>query len=453
MAATLTDVPTTAELEPLYRALPRGQRAADGLTAEQVAADQRRRLHGAMIEVVTTDGYAAAGTRRLARLAAMSKQDMYRHFPSKERYFLATYDMIVGRAVDRVGGAYVQDGDWQLRLRRAFQQLAAEVVEEPQAARFALAEVLGSGPAGLQRMERTRAVFERMVGASFAQAPEGVALPPILVKGIVRGVERVIRQRLLSGREYELPALADELLAWALCYQSPALAELCESRSAGAPLRCCSRPLALRTSDERIRILRVAAQIAAKGGYARLTHGQIAYGAGVTESVVRERCGDVQECFLGALELLSVEALIGASTAAREAGDRLAGVHRGIAALMERVARDRALCRIAFVEVFALGPPAIERREALLAKFTDQLVNSLPADSRPSPPVAEAIVGAIWGIVHHHVTRGEAHLLPALADQIAYLALAPGIGGQDAVSVILDARASSRERALASAAR
>jgi len=53
--------------------------------------------------------------------------------------------------------------------------------------------------------------------------------------------------------------------------------------------------------------------------------------------------------------------------------------------------------------------------------------------------VAEASVGAIWGIVHHHVTQGAAGRLPQLAGYATYLALAPAIGGDAAVRVILAA--------------
>ena len=426
-------------IELCLRPLPRGRRAADGLTEEQVAADQRSRLYGAMIELVADRGYAGVSTRALARLARMSKQDMYRHFPGKQSYFLASYDMIVARASERVGAAYAAGGDWQQRLRAAFRALVAEVAEEPKAARLGLSEVLGAGPAGVERMERTRGLFEAMVGASFAQAPGGRPLPPLIVRGIVRGTERIIRQRLLSGRESELPGLADELLAWALCYRSPALGELCATppawQASGGAWRAQS--LRARSGDERVGILRVAAQIAAAGGWERLTAGGIASRAELPVERVWEHCGDPRRCFLDALELLSMEALICAGRAAQAAPDRITGVRRAITALMERVARDRVLCRIAFVEIFALGPPAIERREALLATFTDRLSRSLPADRRPSPLIVEAIVGALWGTLHHHVTRGEAHLLPGLADQTTYLALAPAIGAQDAISAIV----------------
>ena len=116
-------------------------------------------------------------------------------------------------ALKRIGVAYRCEGDWQARLRAGFAAYAAEVVEEPKAARLVLVEVLGAGPAALERMRRTRLIFEQVIGASFSEAPDGVTLPPLIVKAIVCGMERITRQRLLADDVEALPALADELLA------------------------------------------------------------------------------------------------------------------------------------------------------------------------------------------------------------------------------------------------
>ncbi|MGH2904966.1 MAG: TetR/AcrR family transcriptional regulator [Solirubrobacteraceae bacterium] len=438
MAVTLTDLPKPAELEPPYLPLGQGHRAADWLTEEEVAADQRRRLYGAMIELVAEHGYTAVGIRELAGLAHTSLQAIYKCWGSKENYFLATYDMIVTRAIERVASAYASQQDWQQRLRCAFGALAAEVVEQPQAALLALSEVLGAGPAGLARLDETRSVFEAMVGAGFAEAPDG-PLPPIIVKGIVRGVERIIRQRLLAGREHELPELTEQLLAWALSYHSPAAAEL--ATKAPQPAPPARNPLRQDPRDVRVYLLRIAAETAATGGWTQLTSGRIAINADISARQVRELCGDdPRKCFVDALGLLSAEALICARHAARQSHDRLAGLHLGIQALVQRLERDRTLCQLAFVEIFALGPSAIKDREALLSTFTKTLSNALPADARPAPLHAEASIGAMWGVIHHHVTHAQTSQLPALAGELSYLALAPAVGAQQAIRTINSAR-------------
>ena len=145
-------------------------------------------------------------------------------------------------------------------------------------------EVRSAGPTAVARMQRTRLIFEQLIGASFSEAPDGAELSPLLVKGIVCGIERATRQLLLAGRVRELPFLTDKLLAWALCHRSPtapALLAASTRRESTAPSR--PRP---RAHNQRERILHAAAQIAARGGYAQLTAGQIAHDAGVSKEGV-----------------------------------------------------------------------------------------------------------------------------------------------------------------------
>jgi AcrR family transcriptional regulator len=181
--------------EPLYVKLHPGP----GPDHDAVAGNQRSRLIGAMIEEVAEHGYAGATLARLVALAGVSKRAFHELFGTKEAYFLATHDAIVGNAVRRIGVAYRSEGDWRARLRAGFAAYAAEVVEEPKAARRVLVEVLGAGPAALARMRRTRRIFEEAVSATFREAPDGVTLPPLIAKGILCGVERITRQRLLAG--------------------------------------------------------------------------------------------------------------------------------------------------------------------------------------------------------------------------------------------------------------
>ncbi len=422
--------------EPLYAKLrPR----PNGPGREAVANHQRARLYGAMIERVAEKGYGAASMTELCKLAGVSTRTLYQLFHSKEAYFLATYDAIVANAIRRIGAAYGSESDWQARLCAGFAAYAAEVVDEPKAARLVLVEVLGAGPAALARMRRTRLIFEQVVSASFSEAPDGVTLPPLIAKGIVCGVERITRQWLLAGDVAELPGLADELLAWALSYRSPAAATLAaRSPAESSPYGDGAAPWRprARVENDWVRILRCAGQIAATRGYAQLSPARIARDAGVSEARFDELFESTEQCFLDALDRLGLEALVSAArTAQRTEG--LAAVHAGIAALLRHIATSPALVQVAFVEIFALGPAGIERRERLLGQFTDQLMRGLPQSRAPSRLAAEASIGAVWGILHHHVTRGATHLLPGLADYATYIALAPVIGGEAAAEVIL----------------
>jgi AcrR family transcriptional regulator len=408
---------------------------------DAVAGNQRSRLIGAMIEEVAERGYAATTLARLVGLAGVSKRAFHELFGTKEAYFLATYDAIVGNTIRRIGAAYRCESDWQARLRAGFAAYAAEVGDEPKAARLVLVEALAAGPAALERMRRTRLIFEQVVSASFGEDPDGMTLPPPIVKGIVCGVERITRQRLLAGDVAELPGLADELLEWALSYRSAAAAGLAAAspahRNGLAP--CCAR---VRAPNGRARILYSAARIAAANGYAQLTPAQIVGEAEVSEKTFDGLFESTEQCFLEALDRLGLEALVCATRAFQSSEDGLAGMHRGITALLRHIAKDPVLVQVAFVEIFAVGPAGIERRERLLGQFTDQLMRGLPQSRAPSRLAVEASIGAVWGIIHDHVTRGATQLLPGLAGHVTYIALAPAIGGEAAVQASLPAKRS-----------
>jgi AcrR family transcriptional regulator len=425
-----------------YQKLRRGVRGANGLSRSEVLKNQRTRLYEATVELTATVGYRAMTIKAVCALAGVSRRTFYDLFTAagqrspKEACFLDAYDFVVGRAAGRINLAYRGERDPERRLCRAFEQFAREVLNEPATARVALVEVLGAGPVALARMQRTRLTFEQMIGASLAQGPDGVILPPLLVKGIVCGIERITRQLLLAGEVEKLPALADRLLDWVLSYRCRAPADLegigsCRRRA--GPTQAAPRA---RMGNDRARILCCAAQIAAVNGYGRLSPARIARAAEVPEARFEEFFESSEQCFLDALDRLGLEALVCVARAAQSSDDRLVGLHRGIVALMSHIASDPVLVRVAFVEIFAVGPAGIQRRERLLGQFSELLVKGLPQPAQRTSPATEASVGAIWGIVHHEVTRGTARRLPDLADYATYLALAPAIGGEAALEVI-----------------
>jgi len=426
--------------EPRYRKL---QPRPNGLSHDQVVAHQRTRLYEAMVETATTDGYPATTIKAVCTLAGVSRQTFYDLFGAdKEACFLGAYDHVVARAVTRITLAYRDEEDPEDRLCRAFEQFALEAASEPQAARFVLLETFAAGRAAFARMDRGRELFEELIAASISNPSRGATLSPTVAKGIVGGVERVSRVYLLAGKIGELSVVAQELSAWMSSYRSwPRFTP------AETPEADLQPHTALRGTDERLRILRATAAIAASDGYAGLSVARITRFAGVsTETFARLYYGTdaIEMCFLAAFDLLGLEALVSAAKASRDAGDWPDDVREGITALLDYVASHPFVGRVAFVEIFAVGRSAIERRSRMLRRFADALIERIPESQRPSELIAEAIVGAIWAIVHDYVVRGQAHRLHVLADDASYLALAPVIGHEAATQVILGNRAGAR---------
>jgi AcrR family transcriptional regulator len=430
--------PTTAmparPTEARYQKLRCGVRGPAGLSHDQVVEHQRTRIYEAMVEIAATRGYQATTIKAVCALAGVSRQTFYDLFGTdKEACFLGAYDYVVGRAVERINLAYRGEEDPERRLCRAFEQFALEAASEPQAARFALLETFGAGRAAFARMDDGRQMFEEMIAASIAGPSGGAPLSPTIAKGIVGGVERVTRVYLLAGKIDELSATADELSAWVSSYRPWSCSTPAETPAARPHAR-------LRAKDEGLRILRAAAAIAASDGYSGLHAARIIRLAGVSEETfARLYHGEdaIETCFLAAFDLLGVEALVSAAKASRDAGGWPDRVQSGIMALLDHVASDPFVGPVAFIEIFSVGPSAIERRSRMLQKFADVFTRRIPDPQRPSELVAEAIVGGIWALIHDYVVRGQVHRLHELADDATYLALAPVIGHEAAIELIL----------------
>jgi AcrR family transcriptional regulator len=415
-----------------------------GLAKDEIAADQRRRLYEAMVEIAATRGYPGTTIKAMCALAGVSRQTFYDLFGGdREACFLGAYDYVVARAAERISRAYRDEEDPERRLCRAFEQFACEAAGEPQAARFALLEPFAAGQAAFARMDRGREMFEGLIAASISNPSRRATVSPTIAKGIVGGVERVSRVYLLAGKIGELAATADELSGWVSGYRPWS-----RSTPAQPPEAATTRPQAgLRGKDEGLRILRAAAAIAASDGYSGLSAPRITRLAGVSEETfasLYDGADAIEACFLAAFDLLGVEALVCAARASRHAGGWPDGVCSGITALLDHVAAHPFLGPVAFIEIFSVGPSAIERRSRMLQKFADVFTRWIPEAQRPSELIAEAIVGAIWAVVHDYVVRGQVDRLPELADHATYLALAPVVGHEAAIELILGDRGRTR---------
>lgn len=445
MAAVSEAAPTPGLLErsePLYDKLSPGP----GRSAREVASSQRARLHGAMIEIVGRRGYSEVTVRELSRLAGVSTGTFYAHFKDKDECLLRTYDLVVHRATTAIVATQSGERDQRQRLRQAFAAFAREVARRPQAACLALVEPYGVGPAAVERMLRTDCLFEKLLSQSLARTPETPAVPPLVVKGIVGGVSRVARARLLSGHENELPALSDELTRWVLSFRDDAAGRLNQLDGQCARIGSLYQSAQARQDvgpvvheDDRALILVAVAKLAASQGYAQLTVPRIRSAAGVSRRSFDAHFDGVEDCFLAALELRTTNALEKAATVGPNGG-WASNIHMTIACLCAQIAIDPLLASIAFADISASGAAGLRCRERVITGISESFAASEGKGGSPDALAAEASVAAIWTILHHYVTSGRTRELPRLVPTLSYLALAPTVGAGAATEAIFRGR-------------
>jgi AcrR family transcriptional regulator len=422
-----------SKTQPLFAQLKPRRNAS----REEVEANQRARLHAAMGEACARKGYGATTAMEVARLAGVSRKTLYKHFGSLEGCCLATYDVVVDDAVGRIAAAYraagPRDHDCAAGLCRAFDAFVAEMLERPKTSRVAMVDILSVGPSALERIERAEAVFVEMIAASLAQEDDGLAVSSGLIRPLIGGVWFVARSRLLDGEADEFADCGAELGRWLLSYRTAESVPI---------LIDPARVTSFRTeygsggADERTRILWAAASLIARGSSGVLVETEIAELADVSPATFSEHFEDVGKCLLATLELLGAETLALALRESEGATSWAAGICHAARALCLHVATDRAFARAAFVEAYAGGPAAIERRADLMRGFANVLLRRAPLADRPSALEAEAIVGSVWSLVQRQVVKGQAHRLPALAARVAFLALAPIVGAEEALATI-----------------
>ncbi len=418
-----------------------------GLAASDVAAHQSARIHRAMIEIVAERGYEAVKVRELVQLAGVSTRAFYELFESKESCFLQTYDLVTRRATRRIIASQASERNWRKRPRLIFDAFVRELEVDPVAARFSLVSAYTAGPVALEHARKSEATFEAMLGETFSRAPKGMLVPQLVVEGMMAGVARVARTRLLSGREDELLHLDEEMTEWMLSYPGKPAGELADLDLQLVWRDTRLQPLIVpsgsgegeawpRTGDRAL-ILTSLTSLTASKGYGDLTVERIRRGAGVSRAVFKSYFEGVEDCYVAALEQRAGEAFAQAARAQTAGRTWSGGLYRAMSALCDQIAADPLLLSVCLADDFKLGSSGSRIRMKLLAVVAEQLADSAPSADQPSVLMAEASSGAVWALFHRHVVRAIGHSAPQIAATLAFMALAPVIGGPDAVAAIM----------------
>ncbi len=158
--------------------------------------------------------------------------------------------------------------------------------------------------------------------------------------------------------------------------------------------------------------------VAAKG-YAATTVGDVTKAAGVSRTTFYEMFEDKEACFLAAYDDM-VDRLIRRVIAAYERQDSPwpQRARTGLAALLEALAAEPDLARLAFVDVGSAGPAAQRRYRAAVQRFAplfDEGRDFAPGGRSLPPNTSRMAIGGVTGLIARRAGRGTGKTASGLA--------------------------------------
>jgi AcrR family transcriptional regulator len=457
--------PRTRSTKARERGLPRGPQA---LPPEQVAADQRERLYEATIKSVNERGFVATTISDLVAGAGVSRRSFYEHFANKEECLLATYDELIGRLTARIVAAYDHNDEWTAQIDAIVRALFEASSDRPDAARLISVEMGAAGPVGIERWARDAELLTAFFGAVFEQAPGEGSIPQPVARAIVGALRTILYSRVRRARssrslKIELQKLTPDVVAWIVAfYPTPpqipehprprrhsqlgggrapgTLAPSPRWAQRGLPRGEHSLPKGYVTHNQRERIFDAVANLTASKGYAALSLEEIVSEAAISLQTFYQHFENKEEAFLATFEMGHAKAMAAVNRSLDLHLSWAENVRRGLTALVEFLASEPSIARLACVDILIAYPHLTGRvNEANLSYI--ELLDIGPEDSYPNMPapiMREASVGGIFELMHDYILAGRSQRLTELVDYLMYIAITPFAGAEAAGQAVAE---------------
>jgi AcrR family transcriptional regulator len=183
-----------------------------GVPAAVVSRVQRERLLEAMVAVCAEVGYHEASVERVLAHAGVSRRTFYDLFEDREACFLATYDEIMTHVITLIVEAFADSDSIEPRMKRALDAFFQFCIQEPDAARICVVEVLAAGPRARARRDQAIARLTDLVEEILREELDE-ELSPLAARALIGGLHELIYLRVDRGETAMLPALAEEIVA------------------------------------------------------------------------------------------------------------------------------------------------------------------------------------------------------------------------------------------------
>jgi AcrR family transcriptional regulator len=183
--------------------------------------------------------------------------------------------------------------------------------------------------------------------------------------------------------------------------------------------------------SQRERLLEAAIRVAATKGYAATTIGDLTKEAGISRTTFYELFEDKEACFLAAYDN-AVDALVRQVVAAYESERRWPQRARaGLSALLEALAAEPEMARLALVDIGAAGPAAQRRFRVAVQRLTplfEEGRDFAPGGRGLPANTSRMAIGGVTGLISDELVAGRAEQLPGLLSDALFATLVPYIG-------------------------
>ena len=195
--------------------LPRGRH---GLSREEVAETQRRRMTDAMGTVMAEQGYADTSVADIIRLAGVSRETFYQQFRSKLDCFLAAFDAAAVELFAPIRAATpprsatappLGPADRLARFDELLGAYLAGITAHPALAQVFLVEVYAAGPEALvRRMELQAQITEAVATRLGASNDRG----RFACQALVAAISALVTPLIVAGDLEEILALREPVV-------------------------------------------------------------------------------------------------------------------------------------------------------------------------------------------------------------------------------------------------
>jgi len=184
--------------------LPAGRH---GFSREQVAHHQRERLIAGLATAVAEKGYAAVTLSDVVRHAKVSRRVFYANFESKERCFLAAFDVVVGHLRELVAEAVEGVDGWPQQAIDATRATLAFLAAEPDLARLILVESRAAGQLVTARFNEAVGEIAPLLARGRAERPAGKRLPASTEDSTIGSLVSLTQREVAAGEAAQLEEL------------------------------------------------------------------------------------------------------------------------------------------------------------------------------------------------------------------------------------------------------